>query len=109
MSEVQEAKIILSPIGAQGFILGRGNQQISARIVRRVGIGNIIVVATPHKLRETPLLYVDSGDPVLDTGFGDTIPGDFRLSHGPAKAHLPARAWIKKIIGSDLLLEVLRA
>jgi predicted polyphosphate/ATP-dependent NAD kinase len=69
----QEAKILLSPIGAQGFILGRGNQQISARIVKRVGIRNIIVVATPHKLRETPLLYVDSGDPVLDKTFGDTV------------------------------------
>jgi predicted polyphosphate/ATP-dependent NAD kinase len=68
-----EAKIILSPIGAQGFILGRGNQQISARIVRKVGTGNLIVVATPHKLRETPLLYVDSGDSILDTGFGDSI------------------------------------
>jgi predicted polyphosphate/ATP-dependent NAD kinase len=68
-----EAKIILSPIGAQGFILGRGNQQISARIVRRVGMGSIIVVATPHKLRETPVLYVDSGDPVLDAEFGDTV------------------------------------
>ena len=62
----QEAKILLSPIGAQGFILGRGNQQISSRIVKRVGIRNIIIVATPHKLRETPVLYVDSGDPVLD-------------------------------------------
>jgi predicted polyphosphate/ATP-dependent NAD kinase len=69
----QEAKILLSPIGAQGFILGRGNQQISARIVKRVGIGNIIVVATPHKLRETPMLYVDSGDPVLDKNFGDSV------------------------------------
>jgi predicted polyphosphate/ATP-dependent NAD kinase len=68
-----EAKIILSPIGAQGFILGRGNQQISARIVRHVGISNIIVVATPHKLRETPVLYVDSGDPVLDAEFGDSV------------------------------------
>ena len=58
----EEAKILISPIGAQGFILGRGNQQISPRIVRRVGTGNIIVVATPHKLRETPVLYVDSGD-----------------------------------------------
>jgi len=69
----QEAKIILSPIGAQGFILGRGNQQISARIVRKVGIGNIIVVATPHKLRETPVLYVDSGDSLLDEEFGETM------------------------------------
>jgi predicted polyphosphate/ATP-dependent NAD kinase len=68
-----EIKIIISPIGAQGFILGRGNQQISARIVRRVGIRNIIVVATPHKLRETPFLYVDSGDEMLDAEFGDTV------------------------------------
>jgi predicted polyphosphate/ATP-dependent NAD kinase len=73
LEEGQEAKILISPIGAQGFILGRGNQQISARIVRRVGIQNIIVVATPHKLRETPVLYVDSGDPVLDAAFGDTV------------------------------------
>jgi predicted polyphosphate/ATP-dependent NAD kinase len=69
----QEAKILISPIGAQGFILGRGNQQISARVVRKVGLENLIVVATPHKLRETPVLYVDSGDPVLDSAFGDTI------------------------------------
>jgi predicted polyphosphate/ATP-dependent NAD kinase len=73
LEQGQEAKILISPIGAQGFILGRGNQQISARIVRRVGIGNIIVVATPHKLQETPVLYVDSGDPALDADFGDTV------------------------------------
>ena len=74
LEQVQEAKIILSPIGAQGFILGRGNQQISARVVRKVGTGNIIVVASPHKLRETPLLYVDSGDSALDKEFGDSVP-----------------------------------
>ena len=73
LEQGQEAKIILSPIGAQGFILGRGNQQISARIVRKVGIGNIIVVATPHKLRETPVLYVDSGDSLLDEEFGQMV------------------------------------
>jgi predicted polyphosphate/ATP-dependent NAD kinase len=38
-----------------------------------VGMRNIIVVATPHKLRETPLLYVDSGDPVVDKNFGDSV------------------------------------
>lgn len=72
LEQGHEAKILLSPIGAQGFILGRGNQQISARVVRKAGIANLIVVATPHKLRETPVLYVDSGDPSLDTEFGDT-------------------------------------
>jgi predicted polyphosphate/ATP-dependent NAD kinase len=68
-----ETRIILSPIGAQGFILGRGNQQISAAVVRKAGLKNLIVVATPHKLRETPSLYVDSGDPALDREFGESI------------------------------------
>jgi predicted polyphosphate/ATP-dependent NAD kinase len=68
-----ETRIILSPIGAQGFILGRGNQQISAAVVNKVGINNLIVVATPHKLRETPSFYIDSGDPALDLEFGESI------------------------------------
>jgi predicted polyphosphate/ATP-dependent NAD kinase len=67
------ARIILSPIGAQGFILGRGNQQVSARLVRKIGIKNLIVIATPHKLAEIPYLYIDSGDADLDREFGDTI------------------------------------
>ncbi|HVP95762.1 ATP-NAD kinase family protein [Methanoregula sp.] len=73
VSRYPETRIILSPIGAQGFILGRGNQQISASVVRRVGLQNLIIVATPHKLQETPLLYVDSGDPGLDQEFGESI------------------------------------
>ena len=68
-----DARIIVSPIGAQGFILGRGSQQISPAIVRQVGINRVIVVATPHKLRETPALYVDSGDPEIDAGFGPSV------------------------------------
>ena len=108
MNEGQEAKILISPIGAQGFILGRGNQQISARIVRQVGIRNIIVVATPHKLRETPVLYVDSGDPVLDAEFGDTVLVVSGVPDGPEKAHLSVRAWIKKISFSGELVAVLR-
>jgi predicted polyphosphate/ATP-dependent NAD kinase len=69
----KEVRIIASPIGAQGFILGRGNQQISALLVRRVGVKNLIVVGTPHKLEETPTLYVDTGDPALDAAFGSSI------------------------------------
>ncbi|AET65604.1 ATP-NAD kinase family protein [Methanothrix harundinacea] len=59
-------KIVVSPIGAQGFVLGRGSQQISSRVLRRVGPENLIIVATPHKLKETPRLLVDTGDPELD-------------------------------------------
>jgi predicted polyphosphate/ATP-dependent NAD kinase len=68
-----DTRVILSPIGAQGFILGRGNQQISASLIRKIGIKNLIVIATPHKLAEIPYLYIDSGDADLDREFGDTI------------------------------------
>jgi predicted polyphosphate/ATP-dependent NAD kinase len=68
-----DTRIIISPIGAQGFILGRGNQQISAALVRKIGIKNLIVIATPHKLAEIRHLYIDAGDPDLDREFGDSI------------------------------------
>jgi predicted polyphosphate/ATP-dependent NAD kinase len=58
--------IIISPIGAQGFILGRGNQQLSAEVIRRVGINKLIIISTPHKLAEIPYLLVDTGDEDLD-------------------------------------------
>lgn len=61
-----DACLVLSPIGAQGFILGRGNQQASPAVVRRVGLANLLLVGTPRKLRATPVLHVDSGDPELD-------------------------------------------
>lgn len=61
-----DARIIVSPIGAQGFILGRGSQQISPRVLRSVGLNRLIVIATPHKLRDLKYLLVDTGDVELD-------------------------------------------
>ena len=66
LDEHEKAKIIVSPIGAQGFIFGRGNQQISAEVIMKVGKENIIVVATPQKLRETPELHAYTGDEDVD-------------------------------------------
>ncbi|BAA80828.2 conserved hypothetical protein [Aeropyrum pernix K1] len=58
--------IVLSPIGGQGFILGRGNQQISPRVVRKVGKEGIVVVSDPEKLRSLGRLRVDTGDDDVD-------------------------------------------
>ena len=60
------AQIIVTPIGGQGFIFGRGNQQISPEVIRQVGRDNIVVVAAEGKLRSLKSLRVDTGDPSLD-------------------------------------------
>jgi predicted polyphosphate/ATP-dependent NAD kinase len=62
----KKAKIIVTPIGGQGFIFGRGNQQISASVVKELGLNSVIVIATKHKLRGLQSLKVDTGDPELD-------------------------------------------
>ena len=61
--------LVVSPIGAQGFVLGRGNQQLSPEVIRRIGPANVIVLATPAKLRRTPVLRFDTGDRALDAAF----------------------------------------
>ena len=61
-----KAKLVVSPIGAQGFVLGRGNLQVSPEVMRRIGVRNLLVVATPAKLAATPVLRVDTGDERLD-------------------------------------------
>ena len=67
--EGKTAQIIITPIGGQGFIFGRGNQQISPEVIRQVGLDNIIVVATEGKLRNLKSLRVDTGDSSLDDAF----------------------------------------
>ncbi len=64
----QNVWIILSPIGRQGMLLGRGNQQISPEIIKKVGKEKIIVAATRSKIQgiEGKILRVDSGDPEVD-------------------------------------------
>ncbi len=71
LSEYNDVKLIVSPIGAQGFVLGRGNLQLSPKVIQKIGIENIIIVATPSKLRTISRLRVDTGDSALDKEFAE--------------------------------------
>ena len=69
MRESNRFCIIVSPIGRQGFIFGRGNKQFTPRILRDVGLNNIIIIATRDKLKEITSLKVDTGEKELDESF----------------------------------------
>lgn len=62
----RECVIVVTPIGNQGFIFGRGNQQISPRVIKLVGRDNIVVLATRYKLSTISCLRVDTGDVEVD-------------------------------------------
>ena len=61
-------KVVLTVIGGQGHILGRGNQQLSPEFIRQIGKTNMLVVATKKKLQALngKPLRLDSGDAQLD-------------------------------------------
>ena len=62
----KNAHIIVTPIGGQGFIFGRGNLQISPAVIQQVGRKNIVVIATEDKIKKLKKLRVDTGDPNFD-------------------------------------------
>ncbi len=61
-------RIVLGVTGQQGFLIGRGNQQIGPDVLRRAGREGLIVLASEDKLAHLaqPVLWVDSGAPDLD-------------------------------------------
>lgn len=81
----KKSKLIITPTGGQGYLLGRGNQQISPDVIKRIGKKNIIVIATKEKLAkmEGKPLLVDIGSEEVDnlmrgyikivTGYMETV------------------------------------
>jgi predicted polyphosphate/ATP-dependent NAD kinase len=73
-----KSKIIVTPIGGNGFIFGRGSKQFTPEVIRRVGTGNIIVVGTTAKVSQLECLRVDTGDWELDetlSGYTEVVVG----------------------------------
>ncbi len=58
--------LLLSPMGGQGFLIGRGNLQLSPDVLRKIGIENIMGVATPAKLLSISRIRIDTSDISLD-------------------------------------------
>jgi predicted polyphosphate/ATP-dependent NAD kinase len=62
----EKRKIIVTPIGGNGFIFGRGSKQFTPEVIGQVGMKNIIVVGTREKLSRLDCLRVDTGDLEVD-------------------------------------------
>jgi predicted polyphosphate/ATP-dependent NAD kinase len=80
LTQGRPTKLVITLIGGQGHVLGRGNQQLSAPLIKALGKDNILILATKTKLKalEGRPLIVDSGDPELDialTGYYKIVTG----------------------------------
>jgi predicted polyphosphate/ATP-dependent NAD kinase len=67
LENFNRVEIIISPIGGQGFIFGRGNKQFTPEVIKKVGIKNIKIISTENKIRNLSCLRVDTGDADFDT------------------------------------------
>ena len=83
--EGKDARIVVTVVGGQGYLFGRGNQQLSPKVIRTIGIDNIVVIAAHEKLAALPgqHLLVDTGDEDLDrelAGYRQIVVGKARTT-----------------------------
>jgi predicted polyphosphate/ATP-dependent NAD kinase len=73
-------KLVITPTGGQGYLLGRGNQQISPEVLRKIGKENIVILSANSKIIElqgSPLL-IDTGDESMN----QSLAGYYRIKVG---------------------------
>ena len=63
--------LLLSPMGGQGFLIGRGNLQLSPSVLRKVGVEGVLGIVTPAKLLTLRSLRIETGDDDLDRDFSE--------------------------------------
>ncbi len=78
------ARVWVTPLGGQGFVLGRGTQQVSPAVLRRVGVEHVTVAATASKVASVGELRVDTGNRSLDEAF----PGFLRVLTAPGREQM---------------------
>jgi predicted polyphosphate/ATP-dependent NAD kinase len=74
----RKAKIVVTPIGGQGFVFGRGNQQLSAEILVRFKNDDIVIIAGPTKLNKIRSLRADTDD----AGVNERLRGYWKVLTG---------------------------
>jgi len=76
LMEGREASLIVGVLGGHGSLFGRGNQQISSAVIRRIRRSDIIVVASMDKLLQLSprSVHVDTGDEALDATLAGHLP-----------------------------------
>jgi len=73
LDQYEQSCIIVTPIGGNGFIFGRGSKQFTPEVITGVGTENILIVGTGAKVRSLNTLRVDTGDPELDRSLSGYI------------------------------------
>ena len=80
------ARLILSVVGGQGFIFGRGNQQIAPSVIRAIGRDRVILLASQRKILNLGenILRADTGDRAVDA----MLAGYIRVRTAPGRSTL---------------------
>ncbi len=71
-------RLITTPIGGNGDIFGRGNKQLTPKVLKKIGLENIVIIGTTDKMNKLDALRVDTGDYTLDkelSGYIEVIVG----------------------------------